>query len=144
MYTSAPLADDLEVTGPVAVTLFAASSAPDTDFTAALVDVHPNGQAISLCEGIVRARYREARDTPTPIEPRRVYEYRIDLWETSVVFRAGHRIRVELSSSNFPRWDRNLNTGHSIGLDAERRVAQQTIYHDAARPSHVLLPVIPG
>jgi len=144
VYTSEPLPEDAEVTGPVELVLYAASSAPDTDFTATLVDVHPNGKAIILCEGIVRARYRESVVEPTLIEPGQIYEYHISLWETSNLFKAGHRVRLEVSSSNFPRWDRNLNTGHRPGLDAEMQVANQTIYHDAERPSRLVLPVIPG
>ena len=125
------------------LTLYAASSAPDTDFTATLADVHPGGMAIQICEGIVRASFRESFEDPTPIEPGAVYEYRISLWETSNVFKAGHSIRLEISSSNFPRFDRNLNTGHIPGMDAEMRVANQTVYHEAQYPSHITLPVIP-
>ena len=143
VFTSEPLTRDAEVTGPVVVTLYASSSAPDTDFTATLVDVYPSGQAINICEGIRRTRFRESLETPTLIEPGRTYEYQISLWETGNVFKAGHRIRLEISSSNFPRFDRNLNTGHQPGLDAEIKVADQTIYHDSERPSHVSLPIIP-
>ena len=143
VYSTAPLASDLEVTGPVEMTLYAASSAPDTDFTATLVDVHPGGEAIHICEGIVRARFRESYEEPTLIEPDSIYEYRISLWETSNVFKTGHRIRVEISSSNFPRFDRNLNTGHTPGMDAEMQPARQTLYHEAQYPSHITLPVIP-
>ena len=143
VYTSEPLTYDVEVTGPVVVTLYASSTAPDTDFTATLVDVHPDGKAINVCEGIRRARFRESLEHPTLIEPGRVYEYNINVWETSNVFKAGHRIRLEVSSSNFPRFDRNLNTGHQPGLDAEMRVADQTILHDPEHPSHMTLPIIP-
>ena len=143
VYTSEVLSQDIEVTGPVAVTLYAVSTAPDTDFTATLVDVHPNEKAIIICEGIRRARFRESLGSPTLIEPGRVYEYTIDLWDTSNVFKAGHRIRVEVSSSNFPRFDRNLNTGHTLGLDSEMRVAEQTIHHDSVNRSHITLPIIP-
>ena len=143
VYTSEPLDQDLEVTGPVTMKLYAASSAPDTDFTATLVDVHRDGKAIVLCEGLRRARFRESLEQPTLIQPEEIYEYQIDLWETSNVFKAGHRIRVEVSSSNFPRFDRNLNTGHQPGMDADTAIADQTIFHDAQRPSHIVLPVIP-
>ena len=143
VYSTAPLASDLEVTGPVEMTLYAASSAPDTDFTATLVDVHPGGEAIHICEGIVRARFRESYEEPTLIEPDSIYEYRISLWETSNVFKTGHRIRVEISSSNFPRFDRNLNTGHTPGMDAEMQPAHQTLYHEVQYASHITLPVIP-
>ena len=144
VYTSAPLAAPVEVTGPVTLTLYAASSAPDTDFTGTLVDVHPDGKAIILCEGLCRARYRESLEQPTLIRPGRVYRYEIDLWDTSNVFKAGHCIRLEVSSSNFPRFDRNPNTGHRPGMDAELVPATQTIHHDTEYPSHLTLPVIPA
>jgi uncharacterized protein len=143
VYTTDPLEREVEVTGPVTVHLFAATTARDTDFTAALVDVHPDGQAIIVADGIGRARYRESLEQPTLIEPGAVYEYTIDLWETSQVFKAGHRIRLEISSSNFPRFDRNLNTGGPIGFEDRYEVARQTIFHDEQRPSHLLLPIIP-
>ena len=143
VYTSEPLERDLEVTGSVTMTLYASSSAPDTDFAATLVDVHPDGRAINICEGLRRARFRESIEEPTLIEPGKVYRYEIDLWETSNVFKAGHRIRVDVTSSNFPRFDRNLNTGNRPGMDAEMAVAEQTVFHDAQRPSHITLPVIP-
>ncbi|MBI3330094.1 MAG: CocE/NonD family hydrolase [Nitrospinae bacterium] len=142
-YTSAPLTQALEITGPITVTLYAASSAPDTDFTAKLVDVRPDGYAQNLADGIVRARYREARDRPSPITPGTIYLYTIDLWSTSFVFQPGHRIRVDIASANFPRFDRNHNTGRAFFADAELQAATQTIYHDAAHPSHIVLPVIP-
>ena len=143
VYTSAPLREDLEVTGPVEVKLYASSSTVDTDFTATLTDVHPDGSAIHVCEGIRGARFRESLENPTLIEPGKVYEYIISLWETSNVFKVGHRIRLEISSSNFPRYARNQNTGHPFGLSAEMKTAKQTIYHDALYPSHLILPVIP-
>lgn len=143
VYSTAPLTRDLEVTGPVELVVYAASSAPDTDFTATLVDVHPAGAAIHICEGIVRARFRESYERPTLIEPGQVYEYSISLWETSNLFREGHRIRLEVSSSNFPRFDRNLNTGEDSGFDDRPESAQQTIWHEQQRPSHLVLPVIP-
>ncbi|HEY7355126.1 MAG TPA: CocE/NonD family hydrolase, partial [Ktedonobacterales bacterium] len=143
VYTSAPLERDLEVTGPVTVTLWAASSAPDTDFVARLVDVHPDGFAYNLTDGIIRARYLHSLQAPELLEPGKAYEYTIDLWATSNLFKAGHRIRLDITSSNFPRWDRSLNTGHDIGADAEVQSATQTILHSREHPSHVLLPVIP-
>jgi putative CocE/NonD family hydrolase len=144
VYTSEPLKEDLEVTGPVRVKLYASTDAPDTDFTAKLVDVHPSGYAINLTDGIRRGRYRESVATPKLLEPGKVYEFDIDLWVTSNVFLKGHRIRVEISSSNFPRFDRNPNTGGEFGADNELRVAHQQIYHDREYPSHIILPVIPG
>jgi putative CocE/NonD family hydrolase len=142
-YTGEPLMSALEITGPIMVALYAASSAPDTDFTAKLVDVHPDGYAQNLADGIIRARYRESRSNPRSITPGTVYEYRIDLWSTSMVVPPGHRLRVEIASANFPRFDRNPNTGHPLFNDAELQAATQTVFHDVARPSHIVLPVIP-
>ena len=145
VYSSEMLSDDLEVTGPIKVYLWAVSSAPDTDFIARLVDVYPNGYAQNLTDGIVRARYRhfERGEAPSLIEPGVAYEYEIDLWATSNLFKAGHRIRLDVTSSSFPRWDRNPNTGHAFGEDAELAVARQTILHDSEHPSYVVLPIVP-
>jgi putative CocE/NonD family hydrolase len=142
VYSTPPLESDTEVTGPVTLDLYASSSAVDTDFTAKLVDVWPNGFAQNLTEGILRARYRESTAEAKPIVPGKVYEYKIDLWSTSNVFLKGHQIRLEVSSSNFPRFDRNLNTGKSAATDAEFVKATNTILHDAAHPSALLLPVV--
>src|SRR5207247_8598902 len=131
----APLGPDLEVTGPGIVQLFATSSAPDTGFTARLIDHYPSGYAQNICEGIVRARYRDSWEQPELMEPGEIYELSIDLQVTSNVFRRGHRVGVDISSSNFPRFDRNLNTGLNNNTSAELRVAQQTIFHDAQPPS---------
>ncbi|MGH2497518.1 MAG: CocE/NonD family hydrolase [Ktedonobacteraceae bacterium] len=147
VYTSGELKEDLEVTGPVTVHLWAISSASDTDFVARLVDVHPDGYAQNLTDGIIRARYRNfqrGESLPSLIEPGKAYEYEIDLWATSNVFKAGHRIRLDVTSSNFPRWDRNPNTGHDFGVDTETAVARQTILHDPEHASYVVLPVVPG
>jgi putative CocE/NonD family hydrolase len=141
VYTSPTLMEDVEVTGPVVATLCAGSSATDTDFTARLVDVYPDGRAMNLCEGVLRTRYRDSFENPTLMEPGRVYELRIDMEVTSNVFKRGHRIRLDVSSSNFPRLDRNLNTGRPIGMDAEMQVAHQTIYHTREYPSYILLPI---
>lgn len=143
VFTSDPMERPLEVTGPIKVHLWAATTAPDTDFTAKLVDVHPDGYALNLQDGILRARYRDSGIHPTPVEPGKAYEYTIDLWATSNVFLPGHSIRVEISSSNFPRFDRNQNTGAPFGNDAILKKAQQTIYHRGEFPSHILLPIIP-
>jgi putative CocE/NonD family hydrolase len=146
VYSTPVLEEDLEVTGPIEVHLWAQSSAPDTDFVARLVDVHPDGYAQNLTDGIIRARYREYPQgaAPSLIEPGRAYEYVIDLWATSNVFLRGHRLRLDITSSNFPRWDRNPNTGHDFGVDSELAVARQTILHDTDHPSYVLLPIIPN
>ena len=143
VYTSAALEKAVEVTGPVKVVLHAASSALDTDFTAKLVDVFPDGKAYNLCDGILRARYRESMTKTALIEPGRTYRFEIDLWVTSNLFQPGHRVRLEISSSNFPRFDRNPNTGHDFGVDAAMVKADQTVFHDRVRPSHVLLPICP-
>ena len=141
VYTTPVLAEDLEVTGPIRVTLSAASSAKDTDFTAKLCDVYPDGTSLNLADGIIRARYRESYTEPSLIEPGKIYEYTIDLWATSNLFKKGHRLRVQLSSSNFPHYDRNTNAGGEAGRDNILTV-EQTIYHDTAHPSHITLPVI--
>jgi putative CocE/NonD family hydrolase len=144
-YTSAPLEQPLETTGPLLVILFAATSAPDTDFVAKLMDVGPDGASRILAEGILRARFREGFERPRPVEPGTVQAYRIDLVATAYVFAAGHRVRVAVTSSSFPRFDRNPNTGHALGVDGpdDLRPARQTIFHDRERPSHILLPVVP-
>jgi uncharacterized protein len=143
VYTSEPLPRDMEVTGPITMKLHAASSAPDTDFTAKLIDVRPDAYAHNIADGIVRARFRDSASASSPITPGRVYEYAIDLWATSHVFKAGHRLRIEVSSSNFPRYDRNANSGAAIGTDRELKTARQSVFHDAQHPSHIVLPVIP-
>jgi uncharacterized protein len=143
IYSTPPLEHDLEVTGPVRLEFFASSSAVDTDFTAKLVDVYPDGSAINIAEGILRAKYRDSQETSTPLTPGKVYSLAIDLWATSNVFRAGHRIRLEISSSNFPRFDRNLNTGESAATSAMWASATNTILHDVVHPSALLLPVVP-
>ncbi len=141
-YTSEPLETNTEVTGPVIVKLWAASDALDTDFVARLVDVHPDGFAQNLTDGIIRARYRNG-DTPELLEPGTAYEFTINLWSTANLFKAGHRIQIDVASANFPRWDRNPNTGDPFGMSAAMRPAQQTILHDTVHPSHVILPLIP-
>ena len=148
-FTSAVLTQAVEVTGPVTATIWASSDTLDTDFTAALVDVEPaaedgeEGRPIILCEGIVRARFRNGTDNPEMMAPGEIYEFDIDMWDTSNLFEEGHRIRVEISSSNFPRYNRNLNSGNPIATDTEITVANQQVYHDSLHPSHITLPVIP-
>lgn len=145
VYTSDVLQEDMEVTGPVTATLHVASSALDTDFTAALVDVYPDGRAIGLTDGILRLRYREGLDRQRLLEPGRAYEVEIDLVATSNLFVAGHRIAIEISSSNFPRFDRNPNHGGQVAdaTETDFVVASQTVFHDADRASHISLPIIP-
>ncbi len=143
VYTSAPLERPLEVTGPIRFVLYAATSGTDTDFTAKLCDVHPDGVSLNLAQGIVRGRFRE-EGKDAPLVPGEVYRFEIDLWATSNVFLEGHRIRVQVSSSEFPQFDRNLNIHGPFARQTEFVKANQTVYHDAERPSHILLPVIPG
>jgi len=142
VYTSTPLEEDLEITGPLKVVLWASSSAVDTDWTAKLVDVAPDGYARNLADGIIRARLRDPRKEQL-LEPHAVVRYVIDLGGTSNVFLAGHAIRVEISSSNFPKFDRNPNTGRPATAPNDIRIAHQTILHDREHPSHILLPEIP-
>ena len=123
--------------------LYATSSAIDTDFTAKLVDVSPDGFARNLTDGIIRARYRIPRTPASFITPGEIYKYEIDLWATSNLFKKGHQIRIEVSSSNFPRFDRNLNTGGIIGYESDMKSALQTVLHDSEHPSYITLPVIP-
>jgi putative CocE/NonD family hydrolase len=144
VYTTRALQFDMEVTGPIKVVLFASTSAPDTDFTAKLVDVFPSGEARNLTDGILRLRYRDSLEHMKLTTPGQVYRLNIDVGVTSNVFRAGHRIRLEISSSNFPRFDRNPNTGRLVADEREQRTATQTVYHDRDRHSYLLLPEIPA
>jgi len=143
VYSTTPLDLDTEVTGPVTVELYASSSAVDTDFTAKLVDVHPDGFVRNLADGILRLRYRNSYERAQPLIPGEIYKINIDLWATSNLFRKGHQIRLEISSSNFPRYDRNLNTGEDLPTGKRMVEANQTVYHDRDHPSAVTLPVVP-
>ena len=143
IFSTPPFKSDLEVTGPVSVELYASSSAVDTDFTGKLVDVWPNGFAQNLTEGILRARYRDSREKAELLNPGETYKLTLDLWATSNVFKAGHRLRLEISSSNFPRFDRNLNTGESAATSTHFVKATNTIYHDREHPSALVLSVVP-
>lgn len=141
-YTAPPLEQDLEVTGPVKAILYAATSAPDTDWIVKLCDVHPDGRTYNVCDGVLRAQFRESMSDPKLVEPGAVLRYEIDLGATSIVFRAGHRLRVLVTSSDFPRYDRNPNTGE-FGVNATHlKSANQKIYHDSQQASHLLLPVV--
>jgi uncharacterized protein len=143
LYSTPPLVQDLEVTGPVQLEFFAKSSAVDTDFTAKLVDVSPDGFAKNLTEGILRARYRNSPEKAEFMNPGQIYKFTIDLWSTANVFRKGHRMRLEVSSSDFPRFDRNSNTGEDPAAATKSVSASNTIYHDAERPSALILPIVP-
>lgn len=141
-YSTAVLERAEEVTGAVHIVLYVESSAPDTDFTARLVDVHPDGRAMNVTEGVLRTRYRDSWEEPRLMEAGHVHELTIDMGVTSQLFREGHRIQVDISSSNFPRLDRNLNTGRANGLETEMEVARQVIHHSRHYPSHLVLPVV--
>jgi putative CocE/NonD family hydrolase len=148
-FETPPLAAATEVTGPITVALWVTSTAADTDFTAKLIDVYPpsrwypQGYALNLTDSILRLRYREG-DTEVPYQPGEIVKIEIELYPTSNLFAAGHRIRLDISSSNFPRFDVNPNTGDPLWRERRRRTCENTVFHDSARPSHVVLPVIPG
>ena len=142
VYTSEPLMDDLHVVGPLKAVLYAASSAPDTDWVVRLCDVWPDGRSLSVRDGILRARFRDSFAEPVLMEPGTVYRFGVDLRATAQTFRAGHRLRVHVTSSDFPRYDRNLNTDGPYGEEAGGQVAINTVFHDTLQPSHVLLPVM--
>jgi putative CocE/NonD family hydrolase len=143
VYSTPPLTQGVEVTGPLKVVLYVSSDARDTDFTAKVVDVHPDGTAYNVQEGILRARYRDGFDRTVFMQPGQVYKVEIDLQATSNWFAPGHRLRVEVASSNFPRFDRNLNTGGNNHDERSWKVARNVIHHSARYPSHIVLPVIP-
>jgi len=149
VFATKPLTEDLEVTGPLVVKLWASSDGPDTDFTAKLIDVYPPnadfpaGVDMIIGDSIVRARYRKSLTKPEPLERGKAYEFTIELYPTSIFFRRGHRIRLDISSSNFPRFDVNPNTGEPLNDNRSSRVAENTVYLDPAHPSRILLPLIP-
>jgi putative CocE/NonD family hydrolase len=144
VYTSDPLQQDVEVTGPIILHLFASTDRTDTDFTGKIADVAPSGYAKILLEGVIRGRYWKTFQKQNLLTPNQIYEFYVDLWSTSNVFLKGHRIRIEVSSSNFPKYDPNPNTGHKFGEDAEVLLANQRVYHDTEHASYVALPVIPA
>jgi putative CocE/NonD family hydrolase len=143
VYTTPPLKRDVEVTGRVDAILYVATSANDTDFSAKLVDVFPSGETRNVTDGLLRLRYRDGLGKPVPARPGQVYPIKVDVGVTSMVFFTGHSIRLEVSSSNFPRFDRNPNTGRPVADEKVFRRAQQTVFHDSKRESHLLLPVVP-
>ncbi|MFN7926100.1 MAG: CocE/NonD family hydrolase, partial [Bryobacteraceae bacterium] len=142
VYTSEFLQEPLAIAGPVKMKLFAATDGKDTDFMVKLVDVYPDGYAMNVAEGILRARFHKGLDRMELLEPGRTYELEIDMRGTANVFLPGHRIRVDVTSSNFPQFDRNPNTGEDLGASARVRVAQQTVSHAAGKASHIVLPVV--
>jgi putative CocE/NonD family hydrolase len=144
VYTSTPFGEPTEVCGPLRVHLVAASSARDTDWTAKVVDVHPDGYAQRLNDGIVRARFRHSDSKPQLLTPGKAEAYEIDAWATCIELQAGHRLRLEISSSEFPKFMPNLNTGEDDGTGTQRMIAAQTVFHDKARPSYVVVPIVPA
>jgi putative CocE/NonD family hydrolase len=142
IFETEALAEPLDITGPISLELFASSTAVDTDFTAALVDVYPDGYSLLIQEGILRASYRDKNAEPSPIEAGRVYTFEIDLWATSYIVPPGHKLRLEVSSSNFPRFMRNLNTGETFGTGERTEIAEQVIYFGGEYPSRLILPVL--
>jgi uncharacterized protein len=142
-YTTAPLEKATEITGPMTATLFAATDARDTDWNVMILDVYPDGRAMHIQDGVARARFRNGFDRPKLLKPGEVYRYDIDLWATAMVIPAGHRIRFTVASAAFPKYDRNLNTGGDNERDTKYVAAQQRVFHDAAHPSHLRLPIIP-
>jgi len=150
VFQTPPLDRDVEVTGRLIVKLWASSSAPDTDFTAKLVDVYPPsadfpaGVDLNIADSIVRARYRDSLEKASLMKPGEIYRFMIEMYPTSIVFRRGHRIRLDISSSNFPRFDVNPNTGEPLNNNRRWAIAENAVYHDAQHPSHILLPIIPA
>lgn len=143
IFQTEPLAEDLLVIGHVTGDLWAASSAVETDFLMRLIEVGDDGLAINLCQGILRSSYRDGYENPSPMTPDTPYRFKLDIGPTGILFRAGSRIRVDVTSSDFPAFDRNHNTGKDYWSDPELIVAKQTVFHDAARPSAINLPVVP-
>jgi putative CocE/NonD family hydrolase len=141
-FTSEALTAPVAIAGPVKMMLHASTDGPDTDWMVKLIDVYPNGDAFPMAEGMLRARFRRGTDKPELLKANQAYEFTVDMVGTAVVFQPGHRIRVDVTSSNFPQFDRNPNTGEALGASAKVRVAQQTIHHSVAHPSHIVLPVV--
>jgi putative CocE/NonD family hydrolase len=150
VFQTSPLDQSMEVTGPIVVKLWASSDGSDTDFTAKLVDVYPpnkdfpEGLALNVGDGIIRARYRNSLTHAEMLQPNRPYEFTIELYPTSLVFMKGHRVRVDVSSSNFPRFDVNPNTGEPLNNNKHSRIAANQVFHDPEHPSRIILPVIPA
>ncbi|KUO94694.1 CocE/NonD family hydrolase [Ferroacidibacillus organovorans] len=142
LYTSDALEEDLAMIGPITAKLYVSSDAVDTDFVVRVCDVHPDGTSINIVEGIQRMRYRVSDHAPSLMTPGEIYEVDVDLWSTAMVFQKGHRLRVHVTSSSFPHWDRNLNTGANNGTTTEMKVARNTVYHTEEHPSHVVLPIV--
>jgi putative CocE/NonD family hydrolase len=143
VYTSEALQSPVAIAGPVKMKLFAATDGRDTDWMVKLVDVHPNGFAMNIAEGILRTRFRNGLEKMDLLQPNQVYEYEVDMAGTANVFQPGHRIRIDITSSNFPQFDRNPNTGENLGATNRVRTAAQVVHHGGQRASHIVLPVVP-
>jgi hypothetical protein len=143
VFQTDPLEEPLQVIGRIRVKLWASSSCTDTDFVAKLMDVYPDGRSMLIADGIIRGRFRRSLSREELLEPGTIYEFEIDLWSTAIVFNRGHRIKVHITSSNYPRFDINPNTGEDYAEGCDMRVAENTIYHDKRHPSHLLLPIVP-
>jgi putative CocE/NonD family hydrolase len=144
VYTSGFLEDPITIAGPVKIKLDASTDGPDTDWMIKLIDVYPNGLSMPVSEGILRARFREGLDKINLLTPDKVYSYDIEMTGTANVFLPGHKIRVDITSSNFPQFDRNPNTGDPLGSSGRTRIARQIVYHGGVHPSYIVLPVVPG
>ena len=144
VYTSDFLSEPITIAGPITMKLSAATDGKDTDWMIKLVDVYPDGSAYPVSEGILRAKFNDGLDKINLLTPNQVYQYEIEMTGTANVFQPGHRIRVDITSSNFPQFDRNPNTGAPLGSSAETRIAHQTIHHGGLKPSHIILPTVPG
>lgn len=144
VYTSEYLTEPITVAGPITMKLHAATDGLDTDWMIKLVDVYPDGKSYPVSEGILRARFKDGLDKVNLLVPNQVYEFEIEMMGTANVFQPGHRIRIDITSSNFPQFDRNPNTGKPLGSDSEVRIAKQTIRHGGATPSHIVLPIVRG
>lgn len=144
VYNGPKFTANTEVTGPMTVSLHAITDAPNTDWTAKVVVVHPDGSAVNLNNGIVRASHRDSLEHPSPVRPGRVHRYAIDVWPTSTEFHPGDQLRLEISSSDYPQFDPNPNVGPTGSTTDRQRPAHQTVLHDPQHPSTLTLPVIPA
>ena len=142
IYNTESLENDIEVTGPIEMLLYASTDCKDTDFTCKLIDVFPDGKSINIAQGIQRARYRDSWENPELLDSGKIYKFNIDMWSSSNYFFKNHKIRIEISSSNFPQFDRNPNTGNEFGIDTELKIANQNVFHNKSYDSHIILPII--
>ena len=142
IYTTESLENDIEVTGPIEMILYASTDCKDTDFTCKLIDVFPDGKSINIAQGIQRARYRDSWENPELLDSGKIYKFTVDMWSSSNYFFKNHKIRIEITSSNFPQFDRNPNTGNEFGIDTELKIANQNVFHNKSCDSHIILPIV--